>query len=368
MSRVVGLVVATLAWPVIGLLVQWVLSSAVPFGHIGDVLGVGIGTVVGGIAAYNLYFTRVVHVPMNWVGVERLLGRATGTVYGDGDFWVPPLFSLRNVPGRDIRITLLMPHEKINTQDGSLVYFGVDEGEPDKRNRILYSIVNPVAYIPVESPEDNLREAYLEQARIFFSKATTAVGVKNEKTLFSDFVVLPPLRVSGAAKKHDAMTERLEETTFSEEGTFRRAAAQNEGARLFRDEGVVEIMKNAGEFIEHAASWGIGDIHAFTPNVRVNPEAEAAASTKQAERENAESLKTRAAAVTAEAQRMQREARVTPDLAATMVYALSDKDAEAHIAHNTQNYPGIPEALVSVAKALIAAFDNKGNSSERKSK
>jgi hypothetical protein len=180
--------------------------------------------------------------------------------------------------------------------------------------------------------------------------------VKNEKSLFSDFVVLPPEGSPDPRGKRGDLQKRLLETTFSEEGTFREAGRSKIRPALFKPPGVKTIMDNAGEFASRAASWGIGDIHAFTPNVRVNPEAEAAASTKQAEKEKAESLRTRAGAVTAEAKRMQTEAGVSPDLAATMVFALSDKDTEAKIAHNTQVYPGIPEALSSAASAIAAAF------------
>jgi phage protein D len=104
--------------------------------------------------------------------------------------------------------------------------------------------------------------------------------------------------------------------------------------------------------METAATWGIGDITVFTPNVRVNPEAEAAAAQKQKATEDMVTLATRAKRVTALAKVMSRTAKVNPDLALTTVAAMGGQQGIT-VENKTINFSGMPEVIGKLGEALI---------------
>ncbi len=352
-SQLFGLVVSAVVGGAVGFAVWKFMTYELDFWHLGDITGPLLGIILGSMSAFEMFTTRLREIPLNWNGVSLFLGKPTGRIYENGNHWVFPFFGIRSVPASTEKFILEMPEEKIDAQDGSVVFFGVSE-HAGKRNRVQYSIVEPTLYIATDNPEDELREAYLEEARLFFGQATKAIGVKNEKTLFSDFVALPSETEPGAQAKYAAFETRLRNVMFAPTG--------QPAERLFSEDSVVTIMNKAGNFKGKAASWGIGNIIAFTPNVRENPEAEQAAAQKQAIREQMAGLKTKTNQVTVLAKKMRKEVGTSSDLATAMVAKLSGQDVE--IENKTINLSGFPEVLRELGKLAIDTFAKPGGSSD----
>jgi len=332
-SVVTGLAVFAIVW---GFFV-WKLN----FWNLHEVLGPVLGFVGGCLSAYAMYATRMRETPLNWVGVGLFLGKPDGTLYENGIHWVSPFGGIRNCPDKSKKFVIEMPGEKINAQDGIAVFFGVSEpAHPGKHNRLQYSVVNPMLYIAVDDPEDSLREEFIEKARLFFGQMAKAIGVKNVKLLFDEWIQFKSRTEADAVDFKTRLTNAEFVTTNAGEG------------KLFIPDSVDTIMKHVGEFMETAATWGIGDITVFTPNVRVNPEAEQAAAQKQKAKEDMETLKTRANRVTALAKVMSRTAKVNPDLALTTVAAMGGQQGIT-VTNATINYSGVPEVIGKLGEALI---------------
>ena len=336
-SVVTGLVVFAAVWGFIGLYLD--------FWYLDEVLAPVAGIILGGLSGYAMFAFRQREIPLNWVGVSLCFGKPTTTIYENGNHWVFPFFGIRNVPAKTERFILKMPGEKFNAQDGALVYFGISE-EPEKRNRIQYSIVNPRLYIAVDNPEDELREAYLQEARLFFGQASRAIGVKNEQTLFSNYIVLPPKTGTVPPEEHTEFKARLERAGFTPRG----GEEHSEG--LFSKSSVQALMDNAGNFLQTADRWGIGKIFAFTPNVRENPEAEAADAERQATVARMTTLQMKATQVKASAKGFVEDG-VSPDLAAAMAAKLGGEDIE--IENKTFTISGLPGVIQTLGGKIIDA-------------
>jgi hypothetical protein len=356
-----GMFVSGIAGLIVGIVAWIFVSYALDFWHIGKVLGSLSGFAACTIAAYALFVTRLREVPLNWVGVELNRGTPSGRIYDNGTHWIPPFLELMNVPAPSEKFILRMSGEKIDAQDSALIYFGISEDE-GKKNRIQYSVVGPTLYIATDNPEDELKEAYLEQARLFYGQVTRAIGVMNEKTLFSDFIMLPPKNSAGARALHNAFRERLRKTTFTIMLKHGGGAPTKETPRLFENEAIETIMAKAGDFLDKAASWGIGRIIAFTPNVRENPQAEEAADLEAAMRNQMAGLDTKATKIRELAKQMILDG-VNPDLAATLVAALGGQNVT--VKNETFNISGLPEALREFAEVVIKRSQNhnKGGAS-----
>ncbi|MDP1689851.1 MAG: hypothetical protein Q8L52_01465 [bacterium] len=354
-SQILGLCVSAVTGYVVFTAVSGFIQSQLDFWYLGKVLGPVLGFVFGGLSAYAMFANRQLDVPLNWHGVSLFLGKPTGSIYDNGVHWVPPLFGIRNTPGPDMKFILKMPGEMFNAQDGALVYFGISD-QPEKRNRLQYSVIDPVRYIQVDNPEDELREAYMQDARLFFGQAAKAIGVKNEQTLFSDYIVLPFGNKPDAVDERDRFKARLKKAMFTTKG------GQSPTERLFTDESVDIIMEetNAGDFRLKAAGWGIGNIFAFTPSVRENPEAEAADAERQATVAKMTTAKLKADQVKESARGFVIDGKVSPDLAAALAAKLAGENIE--IDNKTLTISGLPEVIQALGSKLIDALAKKGGS------
>ena len=345
-SAVIGLIVTEVVWTF--------LVYALDFWHIGEVIGLPIGIVLGGLSAFEMFTSRRRTVPLYWIGVILFLDNQIETVFcQSGTHWTPPFFGIMNVPGPEKKFVLKMPGEKINAQDSAVIFFGITEDpdkHPEKRNRIQWSVVNPFLYMEVKELEVEMREAYLEQARLFFSQAEKAIGVKGEKTIFNDFLILPPLpepidnNYSVIKERHDRFEQRLRDTKFVDAGK-----KGNPTVRLFDDDAVLTIMRKAGDFQKRVASWGIGNIVAFTPNVRENPEAEDAAAKKTAMADQMVGLDMKVKKVRALAKKMTGDG-VTADLSATLVAGLSGQAVD--VKNETFNILGLKEGITALGQIV----------------
>jgi len=346
-SQVVGLLVSIITFLLVTSTIWGFIAYALDFWYLGDILGPLFGIICGGLSGFEMYTIRQKEVPLNWVGISLWLGKPTGTIYENGIHWVFPFFDIRNCPGPEKKFILEMPGEKINAQDGIAIFFGVDEPEhPGKHNRLQYSVVDPIRYITVDDPEDSLREEFIEKARLFFGQITKAIGVKNVKLLFDewiDYEMIPELEQA----THPFNT-RLANSEFIP------TSGGPADCHLFTADAVETIMKFAGAFKETASTWGIGGITVFTPNVRVNPEAEAAAAQKQAATEQMDSLKTKADRIRQLAGEMAKKNKVNPDLAATLVAGLSGQTVT--VENKTINVSGFPEVLKGLGEMAINKF------------
>ncbi len=348
-SQTSGLIVSALVGFLVAVTVWVLIARTLDFWYIGDVFGPALGIILGSLSVYEMFTRRLREIPLNWVGVSLFLGKPTGNIYQNGIHWIFPSYEVRNVPAPTEKYILRMPGERIDAQDGSAIFFGISE-DAGKRNRIQYSVVKPTWYIAVDDPEDELKEAYLEEARLFFGQTAKAIGVKNEKTLFSDFIVLPPRDDPSAIAVYAAFKTRLKTVTFLVTGSQEKKPMRE---RLFSDDSVDTIMKKAGNYLQKVSSWGIGAIIAFTPNVRENPEAEQAAAQKQAAREQMVGLGTKVNKISSLAKQMTTNIKsLNPDLALTVVAGMSGQQGIT-IENKTINVSGVPETLSMLGKALI---------------
>lgn len=357
-SYATGLVVSAVTGILVFASVWWIIAYA-NFSYLSDVLGPVAGIILGGIASIAMFFPgRRFDVPLNWVGIELFLGKPTERIYENGRHWIPPLFGLRICPAREKKFIVKMPGTKINAQDGITLFFGVDEPlHPDQHNRLQYSVVDPIRYIAVDDPEDSLREEFLEKARLFFGQIAKAIGVKNIQLLFDTFIQLP----SGTAPDHsfkDQLTGARFVMTGQNDDRINGPQDQTNDQRIFSDPSVTAIMTHAGEFMQIVGTWGLGEITAFTPNVRVNPEAEQSAAQKQAEIENMAGLQTKVRKVRELTKEMTDDAKVNPDLALTTIAAMSGQQGMT-VENKTVNISGLPEVARALGEKLIDVLKSK---------
>lgn len=348
-SQILGVIVSVVTGTIVFVVVWKLLAYALSFWYIGDVLGPSLGVVFGGLSAFEMFTRQQRETPINWVGVSLFLGKPTGRMYENGIHWVPPFFGILNCPASEKKFIIEMFGQKINAQDGATIFFGISEQE-GKRNRIQYSVIDPILYIATDDPENAIQGAYLEESRLFFGQMSKAIGVKNHKNLFSDFIVLPPKTEPDAQKKHNEFKANLQEAKFW-------SADNVKEEHLFSFESVRTIMDKAGNFREKNTIWGIGNIVAFIPNARENPEAEKAATQKQVAIEQVVALETRATTIMKLAKEMSVDAGVNPDLAVTMVAGLSGQKVD--IKNKTINVSGFPEVISELGKLAIEKLAKK---------
>lgn len=354
MSQVFGSLVSTVTGLLVTGTVWGFIAYELDFWYIGDVLGPLFGIICGGLSGFEMYVRRRREVPINWIGISLYLGKPTGRFYENGIHWVFPLFGILNCPAQEKKFILEMPGEKINAQDGIAVFFGVDEpAHPGKHNRLQYSVIDPIKYMAVDDPEDSLKEEFIEKARLFFGQMAKAIGVKNVKLLFDEWIELSTITPETQAT-HKSFAERLTRAEFETNSP--------EHPEIFTLDAVTTIMQFAGEFKKNARSWGIGEITVFTPNVRVNPEAEKAAEQKQAATEQMEGLQTKVNKIKKLAREMTAENKVNPDLAATLVAGLSGQ--QVVVENKTINVSGLPEVLKSLGEMAINKWKGGSNDND----
>lgn len=351
-TQAVGFIVSSLTGLAVFVAVWWFIAWGLDFWYIDEVLAPPVGFVLGGLSGYEMFTSRQREVALNWVGVLRFLKKPTGTLLENGVHWIAPFFDAISVPEAE-KFIAKMPGEKFTAQDGTLIYFGISD-EPEKRNRIQYSIVDPIAYLAADNPEDGLRGSYLQEARVFFGQAKKAIGVRNEQTLWSDFIVLPPGDSAAEKAVRDAFAERLTKVEFTSEIGGKEAVPE----RLFSNESVALIMRrdNAGDFLRKAATWGIGNITAFTPNVRANPEAERAEAERQATAANMATADIKAKQVKKTLGELKKQ-KVSPDLAASLAANLAGE--EINITNTTTTVSGLPEVIRELGTLAIEKLAKK---------
>ncbi len=359
-SQAFGLVVSIVTGFAVFGVVWWFIAWQLDFWYLDEVLAPVVGIILGGLSGYWMFMSRQREVPLNWVGVSLYLGKPTGTLYENGIHWVFPFFGARNVPAYTEKFILQMPGEMIDAQDGIAISFGMSDLEhPGKHNRLQYSVLEPTRYIATDDPEDALKEEYLQAARLFFGQVAKAIGVKNEKLLFSDYLTLKPKTVPESQEHADfraRLTQAKFVTTLQTAAKKTKVVQQPQVEPLFSDASVIVIMEKAGDFLKMVDSWGIGNISAFTANVRENPEAEVAAAKKTEAIENMATLKTKADQIRKLAKQMKSDG-VSPDLAVTMVAKISGQDVK--IENQTINYSGIPDVIRMLGEKAIEAYVNK---------
>lgn len=324
------------------------LFKLLDLGQFGHLIGVVGGLAAGLFAGFKLFDSGITEVPLNWIGLGQFLGKLNGDHYENGTHWVSPFHQILNCPGDKQIFIIVMPGERINAQDGIPIFFGVDDpAHPGKHNGLQYSVINPELYIGVDDPEDALREEFIEKARLFFGQMTKAIAVKNIKLLFNDWICLPNQEDMSVEQKEQHSNFRL-----------RLDAAQYDNTvKLFEPDAVEALMQHAGEFVKSVDDWGIGKIAIFTPNVRVNPVAEAAAARKQEALEDMSTLETRMTKISTLTAQFKDESKVNPDLAAAIVASQSGKPVT--IESKTINVSGLPDVLERLGTMAINAYRGK---------
>lgn len=324
-SQAIGLVVSMVVGFVVYFGISVFLKSTLTFWHMGEILSLLVGIPLGGIVGYEMFASRRRDVEINSVGICKLFGELTTLTFGEGRHWVPPFMEILTLPGPKQKFLLEIPGEKIEAKDGAEIYFGIPENG-GKENQIQYSITNPLRFIAVDNIEKELCGAYMEAARLFFGQVAEVAGMRNEGRLFPDFLMLT---AADAEFEH-----RLSVAMFKD-------GEQEE--RLFDDDAVRVLMREAGTFVQMAASCGISNITAFIPNVRENPAARAAAEERQVAEEKAAMLTVKIDSVKKHVREM-KDLGATPDMILASVMKMNGENVT--ITH--ANYSGLSGASVIV--------------------
>ncbi len=334
------------------------VNATLDFWYLEEILGPAVGV---GTALYvgQWVFDRFVEVELYYVGIGLDRGTPTGRLYEQGKHWVPFLHSLVGCPYKGAQLApLLMPHEKISTRDGSQVEFGIDEEDLQKRNRIVYQIISPLVYVGVVDPDDRMREEFLEKARIFFSKMANAIGVKVEKTLFSDWLMLRP---GGYDKDGNLLDWNLGLEVSSFIGKLRAITFEDAGGktqRLFEEDGLMVLLENSGEFLTRLSGWGIGEVLVFTPNVNPDTEILKAITAKTAAGEAMEAVETRVKKQKTLIAALKKTG-MSPDLAAAIVNNESGGKSTVNVSHSTNTVTDLAKAAEALGAGIGAVLGKK---------
>lgn len=347
-SRLIGAVVSVCVGWQISKLADAFLRINLDFGYLGDILGPAIGLVLGGVAAYWLYATGLRIVPINKKGLLKFFDEPLAWLsFKNGTHWVPPGCDIQVAPSPQETLFKEMPWAIISAQDRNTIYFGVpDDGAP--QNGLQFTVLDAALYIKTPKAIETLRKAWLTEGRLFFSLLTEAAGVNAAKMLFDDFVELPRRGDPTATAKYGALERSLRTATF---GT--------DDKRLFSNASVNVLRDNFGHFAEEAATWGLGKLQAQTPNIRQNPETDAAAAsevTRQAELRN---LAARGDKVLELQQKMSGGAKMSPDLAALVAIRLDGQPV--NLSHQKVHVEGLEGMGGDAAGRIVAeAVENRG--------
>lgn len=346
-SQAFGLVASIVTGLAVLAAVLSFFNKELNFWHVNEVLGPVLGFIAACLSGYALFASGQGKIELYYEGVGLFLGKPNGKIYRNGKHWFCPLFSgAILVPTREEIYELDMPGEEIDAQDGALVFFGVEKSG-GKKNTVQYSVVDWARYLAVPDPEKLLKSAYLESARLFFGQLSQAIGVKSVRKLFSEFLMIEP----GDTPALIVFEGHLRSATFPIKDVLKNGQVAQE--RLFSDDSVLAIIANAGKFLSEAASWGVGEINVFIPNVRENPAAEVANMAKQEAEQAMVVLETNVGKIRQLGKTLASDG-VSPDLAFLGVTAISGKKVD--LKHETFNVPGLTDAIKSIGGKAVDAY------------
>lgn len=344
------------AW-VVGRIAYWAVPFFWDFSSWSDVLGYFIAVFLAICTAVLMFVLNLRETQLFELGVRKRFGALTGDVYTMGWHWKSPFDSILNVPDSNKNFVTRLEGERIDAQDGAPIYFGLEE-QGGKPNRLQFSIVDQIKYAAMDDPMGEIRAAYLEMARLFFGQAAAAIGVKSCKSLFNEFLLLPPPPTRANDPDYDPYCDPQFRPGNVYAG-FRRALqhamfARREGGseRLFSDDAIKAMMAKAGSFKWMCTSWGIGNLLEFTPNVRENPETEAAAIKKQVAEEQARVTRTTATAVAAATAEIKLQG-VSPDLAAVITAGINGQTVTIANESKTLTFPDAARVVETLGTLLI---------------
>ena len=351
-SQTDGLVTSVATGLIVFAAIWWLFVSYLHFWYIHQVLGPVFGFIGGCLSAYAMFASGQGEIELYYKGIGLTLGKPNGKEYTNGKHWFcPVLRGARLVPTKAEKFELDMPGEEIDAQDGAPVFFGLKENG-GKVNTLQYSIVDWTLYLPTKDPGRLLKSAYLQGARLFFGQLSKAIGVKNVRKFFSEFLMLEPRNDPAVPPStHVAFENQLRAATFQVKDKDGNIVATQE--RLFSDPSVDAIMADAGKFLSEAAGWGIGNITVFIPNARENPVAEAANMAKEQAKQKMVVLETNVNKIRELAQGPTADG-VSQDLAWLTVTALSGQPVE--LKHETFDVPGLKEVVQSIGEKAIKAY------------
>jgi len=347
-SQAVGLIVSLAVGLFVGAAVKVFLSYELDFQFINEVVAPLTGLFIGIVAAFSMFTLCRCTVPINKIGIGEFLGSLTDLIFDYGTHWIPPGMKLSLFWGKKQNFPLEIIGDRIEAKDGASVYFGVPENG-GKKNNLQYSIFAPLRFLRAVKPEDEVAAAYMECAKLFYSQMAKASAIRNLGTLFTDFLLLPPLGAT-TQTKHQAFKDRLTAAVF-------------EDGRIFSDDAVSVLMGRAGHFVYEAAGWGIFNINAFLPDVRESPEVQAAATQKQEAEDKAAAIKVAVDAVNLRAQEIKAGADVSSDLAFVGAMKMSGQDVDIKHKNFTFSGHGVADAAHAFADAaqIFRQFNGGSN-------
>lgn len=344
-----------------------VVSFVFDFPYVGTVLGLALGFLGSWFAGTQMYYSpgRWLVVPLKSQGVPTFQEdpAESGRTYDTGKHWRPPFYGLLIVPGPDQTIPMDLPGEDINTQDGSVVLVGRHENiSASKPNRVSIRVVDPFRYVRLQNFKQEFKQLFNGLARVFFGQMDNAYAVKNERTLFEEFLELPAGWYSN--KDHpdrDRFRRRLLDAAYQGADKewkpifARDVAADGKTSVPDQSNAVDIIMSRAGEMAWMCERWGVrADF--YPTNVRVDPRLEQASTDQTATKARMAAAKEQSETIAEITEEFTRKG-VTANLAALIATDRVDPTSDVKLEHITRDFPQFtPEALAAAVAHVVAAI------------
>jgi len=356
-----GLIASAVTGAAVFVIVYWVLNYVFDFRYVGDVLGIVLGFVAAVLAGFLVFVGpgRKLEIELKRQGVPTFRDDPVegGRTYDTGTHWVGPLWGMTQVPGPDEIITMDLPGEDINTQDGSVVLMGRHENvSASKPNRASFRVANPFRFVRVRDFKQQFKSLYNGLARVYFGQMANAYAVKNERTLFEEFLELPagcyrnpthpeygPFRDRLLNAKYQAVDETWKEIFARDINNPSASTA------------VTILMSRAGEFLWMCERWGV-EAEFYPTNVRVDPRLEQAATDRTATASRMAAAKEQSNTIAAIVEEFTSRG-VTANMAALIATDRVDPTSEVKLEHLTRDFPQFtPEAIAAAVAQIIAAI------------
>lgn len=349
-----------------GTFVYLIVSYVFDFGYVGTVLGLASAFLGGWFAGMQMYYNpgRWLVVPLKWQGIPTFQDdpAESGRRYDTGKHWRPPFCGLLNVPGPDQTIPMDLPGEDINTQDGSIVLMGRHENiSASKPNRVSIRIVDPFRYVRLQNFKQEFKQLFNGLARVFFGQMDNAYAVKNERTLFEEF-----LELSADCHEHpdnkacDDFRRRLLDAAYQGadkewKPIFARDVAADGKTPVPGQSNAVDIiMSRAGEMAWMCERWGV-KADFYPTNVRVDPRLEQASTDQTATKARMAAAKEQSGTIAEITEEFTRKG-VTANLAALIATDRVDPTSDVNLEHITRDFPQFtPEAIAAAVAGIINA-------------
>lgn len=355
-----------------GVFAYLIVSYVFDFRYVGTVLGLASAFLGGWFAGTQMYYDpgRQVQVPLKSQGVPTFRDdpAESGRTYDTGTHWRPPLCGLLVVPGPDQTIPMDLPGEDINTQDGSIVLMGRHENiSASKPNRVSIRIVDPFRYVRLQNFKQEFKQLFNGLARVFFGQMDNAYAVKNERTLFEEFLELPARCYRNP--DHEAyrrFRRRLLGAAYSAQGAegankewksifARDVAADGKTPVPDQSNAVDIIMSRAGEMAWMCERWGV-EADFYPTNVRVDPRLEQASTDQTATRARMAAAKEQSDNIAKIIEEFTKRG-VTANMAALLATDRVDPTSEVKLEHVTRDFPQFtPEAIAAAVAQVVAAI------------